>query len=545
MIKRFVPTLCLLLALCACSLPATAGTLAPSLTPAPPVTAGTLAPSLTPPPSANPPPSSTPLGWVPPATTNPTFTPHGPFLVFADHLIRPSKIALYDPLQHSQLELEQPAGDVLDWHSEYLSPDGQYLAYYTGGGKAPNDLSAPSPDPQHVELNIQRSADGSVVFRTELLNPDYPHNFLAAADNLLAHPPADLDSRGASRDDLANGLWHTFLDQLSTNSWSNHGHILAFASGAGGPSSDVYTYDVDTSVLTRITDGPSEVYQIIWSPDDSWILNSGVYWEGEGMCGTWYVSTHDGRSSYPFQAGGVGGTGPVRGCNFDGWANDGQALVSESANGRGIYNLELMDLRQHTINLLWPHTFTSFAYDPDTQQVYVATDGEQQASGSFFPQGTYRVDAATYQSESVAQEMSSLTYLGWPNQESIVGLNPATGNTCFLPSTSCAGVPYSSAKANVRLSVSSDRKYLVVDTSNGLWLVTPAASGLNQVTQVSAVAVDNLIWSYNPGADPANDWLLLNNLGSGIPNSLYHPTTGEQTRLTGFDDFYAIGWGWR
>lgn len=299
--KQLALIACLMLVISSCksSNPTVrpAGNISPTFTPAletiqpGPVTSPMVLQSITPPPTLMAP---------------SVFSPHGPFLAFQDDLSLPSKMTLFDPIQKASLVISKPAGEILRWGAGGLSPDGQYLAYYSGHLDSLTDLSAVPAVPQQIDLNIMRTADGRIVFQQSLLNKDYPQNFLQAADFLLANPPVEIASQGfASRNDLAANLLAAFTNFIYANNWSPDGHVLAFASGADGPSSDVYTYNLETSVVTRITDGPSEVYKIIWSPDGNWILNSGIYNVGEGMCGTWYLSAANGSSSTDFSVRGA------------------------------------------------------------------------------------------------------------------------------------------------------------------------------------------------------------------------------------------------
>jgi hypothetical protein len=493
-------------------------------------------------------PTGTPLPTpLPPSS----FSPHGPFLAFQDKDDQPAKITLFDPIQQSSFVISRPAGDILQWDAGGLSPDGQYLAYYTGHLDTLTDLSAAPAVLQDVELNIIRTADGNIVFQKSLLNKDYPRNFLQAAESLIVNPPADsglqINSSPSSRDGLASSLLAAFTAFIYTNGWSPDGNTLAFASGSDGPSSDVYTYNIDSAALTRITEGPSEVYKIHWSPDGNWILNSGIYYVGEGLCGTWYLSAANGSSSSGFSINGAVDHSLIRGCDFDEWVSDHQALVSEDTNGLGTYNLELMDIGKKTINLIWPHTFHSFAFDPIGENAYISTAGEQQPDATYFQQGTYQVDAATHKTVSIAPDLVSLTYLGWDSGETIAGipsdiLDPS--NICFIPNGSCSGFASINPKQFRGLSVSASRQNLALYSDNGLWHVFPD-SAIQSPRRDYAGGVNPVIWSPNPGLDPANDLGLVETNSPSLPVYLYNPVTGLMTPLSDFNGSYFKGWYWR
>ena len=480
-------------------------------------------------------------------TLPPTFTPpaillpatpssQGSLLVFEDDPADPTRIILFDPLQNSRVTISRPAGDVLRWDAAGLSPDGRYLAYYTGRLDALKDISTVPASPQYVKLNIMRIKDGAVIFQQPLLNKDYPENFIQAGRQIAENPPQDLAGQQLSGDGLAVGLQLAFAYTLTTETWSPDGHTLAFASGSDGPSSDVFTYNVDTGDVTRITSGPSEVYRIIWSPDGKWILNSGIYWVGEGMCGTWYLSAADGFGSSGFTVTSALDKNSIRGCDFNGWVSNEQALTFEDANGLGTYDLELMDIDKKSIDLIWPHTFHSFAFDPVAQQATISTEGQAQADGSYFQQGTYQIDLATHRTVSIAQDMTSLYYLGWEAGKTIVGIPAGPSDICFIPVGSCAGLANSGQKQSSRLALSAGRKDLVLYSDTGMWQVD--SSGADD--KVMTGNVDSVEWNSNPNQDLA----LVSSGSAAKEYSLYDPVTGQILPLPGFTGEDFGGWLW-
>jgi hypothetical protein len=473
------------------------------------------------------------------------FSPHGPFLTFQDDPSSPSKITLFDPIQTASLLISKPAGEILQWGAGGLSPDGEYLAYYSGHLDSLTDLSVVPAVPQKIEINIMRTVDGSIVFHKSLLNKDYPQNFLNAADSIIASTPADFDVQGnPSRNDLSSSLLAAFTAFIYTNSWSPEGHVLAFASGSDGPSSDVYTYDLDSGTMTRITSGPSEVYKIVWSPDGKWIVNSGIYNVGEGMCGTWYLSAANGSGSSGFSIRGAANHNNIRGCDFDEWVSDHQALVSEDANGRGTFNLEILDIDQKSIDLIWPHNFHSFAFDPIAQQAYISTVGEQQRDASYFQEGTYQVDPSTGKTVSIAPDMLSLAYLGWGSGETIAGIPQGSTDICFLPSGSCSGFPDSGQKQFSGLSVSANRNTLVLYSDTGLWQIFPEPANEPARRDYSG-NVGSVTWSPNPDSNPDNDLGMVESNSPTMPYYLLDPSTGQINPLSDFAGSDFQGWYWR
>jgi WD40 repeat protein len=537
MLKRFALMACLIMVISSCEpvnptarpINNNSPTITPTGTQARPAAAPVVLSTVTPIPTFTPPPG---------------FSPHGPFLAFTDDPDHPAKITLFDPVPQSSFVISKPAGDILQWGAGGLSPDSQYLAFYTGHLDTLTDPSALPAVPQQVVLNIMRTVDGKIIFQKSLLNKDYPQNFLQAADGIIANPPADFSVQANSRNELASSLLAAFTAFIYTNSWSPDGHVLAFASGSDGTSSDVYTYNLDTGAVTRITSGPSEVYRIVWSPDGKWILNSGIYFVGEGLCGTWYLSAATGSGSSGFSIKGADGKTLVRGCDFDEWVSDHQALVSEDENGRGTFNLEVMDIVQKSIDLIWPHNFHSFAFDPIAQQAYISTEGEQQRDGTYFQQGTYQVDLATRKTVSIGPDLLSLQYVGWGPWQIIAGIPGNYYDVCFLPSGSCSSYANFDPKQFSGLSVSSSRQNLALYSDNGLWHIFPDSSSQTAMRDYSG-RVGSVIWSPNPDSNPANEWGLLETNSPALPYYLYNPGTRRTNPLSDFTGSYFQGWYWR
>ena len=131
----------------------------------------------------------------------------------------------------------------------------------------------------------------------------------------------------------------------------------------------------------------------------------------------------------------------IRGCDFDEWVSDHQALVSEDANGRGTFNLEIMDINQKTIDLIWPHTFHSFALIRLPSRPYVSTAGEPQQDGTYFQQGTYQVDAPRIKLFPSRQICFPYVFgMGVRGNHCRYSFQDST-DICFLPSGSCSGFP--------------------------------------------------------------------------------------------------------
>ena len=76
--------------------------------------------------------------------------------------------------------------------------------------------------------------------------------------------------------------------------WSPDGRWLAFNAAIDGPSADVYVYDTSTNSIERLTDGPDQSVDLVWSPDSAYIVHGvadslyyGYSGLGYGMLSAW------------------------------------------------------------------------------------------------------------------------------------------------------------------------------------------------------------------------------------------------------------------
>ena len=142
--------------------------------------------------------------------------------------------------------------------ARYVSPDGKWLAFYTGSAGNPVDM--PASGTFDLTLNLLDLSTGEEQPITPLLSKDYPNNFVTAA--------AQLNDPDITAEYLYQAFVHGITRALA---WSADGRYLAFAGQMDGLSSDLYLYDVETKTIRRLSSGDQELQWIDWSPDGKWI----------------------------------------------------------------------------------------------------------------------------------------------------------------------------------------------------------------------------------------------------------------------------------
>jgi hypothetical protein len=156
--------------------------------------------------------------------------------------------------------------------------------------------------------------------------------------------------------------------------WSPDGLKLAFAGVIDGPSSDVYVYSLEDGSITRLTDGPSQVAHVSWSPDGQYIFHVGVdsfgTGAGYGLAGVWVVRADGGGVRSLYDPGDSGDEVPV------GWFDEETVIVHSWEPGNGSFNLRSVNVRTGAVEPLFPDSFGSVDWSPSTLLVTQPLEAE-------------------------------------------------------------------------------------------------------------------------------------------------------------------------
>ena len=160
--------------------------------------------------------------------------------------------------------------------------------------------------------------------------------------------------------------------------WSPDGRMLAFVGVQDGPTSDLYVYSLDTGEIEQVTDGPSQAYHPVWSPDGQYIIHFGASCFGTGagfnMLGAWAASPDgtDVFSLYDIDPGSAGET-------VVGWLNN-EEVVIETISGCPAQNLRKVNLSTRTVTTIYESCYYDLVMAEDhslalTVDAGMASDG--------------------------------------------------------------------------------------------------------------------------------------------------------------------------
>ena len=199
---------------------------------------------------------------IPTPFVTPTITPYpglqaqGPYLLFTKS---GNEFTIMDPDGKGRKQFQLPNDGSIRELEPAVSPDGKWLAYFTGSNREPYDLAL------HV-INLSNERSDIVA---HLMAPGYPENLRPVAESLVL---SDYRSECPSIECLTQLTSTIFEFGIASLAWSPNSQLLAFSAQIDGPSSDIYLYDTKSQTIHRLTDEIENIWQIEWSPTGEKIL---------------------------------------------------------------------------------------------------------------------------------------------------------------------------------------------------------------------------------------------------------------------------------
>ncbi|MFN2300124.1 MAG: TolB family protein [Anaerolineales bacterium] len=206
--------------------------------------------------------------------------------------------------------------------SRALSPVDGLFAYLSTSYPPPGDESSPTLTLNVVSL-LGRGSDFSTPLASSAIE----------SDDVF---PSEIERAMTESESLA---------------WSPEGRRLAFIGAQDGPSADLYEYYRDSDKVVRLTDGPSQAYSPLWSPDGRWIVHSAAKSFGTGagfsVAGI-YAARADGSGAFSLYDTSADSASD----EAIGWLDDHTVVTVSYFPSNGSSDLRLVDLSVQKADLV-------------------------------------------------------------------------------------------------------------------------------------------------------------------------------------------------
>ena len=243
-----------------------------------------------------------------------------------------------------------------------MNPDGTRLTSLTFPAENrfyPGNLTA-APDGRHLAfLAGYQLAEGISLYIVDL-----PEGTYQEIDVLQPFTDFSIDDFYPGTASYDMGQANAAINHGTSLAWSPDSSQLAFLGMMDGSSVDLYLYDLASGEITQLTDGPSQAYQVYWSPDGRYLLHAGVNSFGTGagysMAGLWVVDVPRDSIS-DVDMGMLGGD-----FIFHGWLDDETFLAASFNAVCGEFNLRAVNLQTGRVEVIWPSSYGAFDIDPSS-----------------------------------------------------------------------------------------------------------------------------------------------------------------------------------
>jgi dipeptidyl aminopeptidase/acylaminoacyl peptidase len=261
------------------------------------------------------------------------------------------------------------------------------------------------------------------------------------------------------------------ITDTTSIAWSPDGRTLAFIGVQDGPSSDLYSYALDSGKITRLTDGPSQAYGPSWSPDGKYIVQFGVTGFGTGagftMAGAWAARADDSGVISLYTPDSHGETGL-------GWVDANTFLVYGFNVVCGSYELRAVSIQPVKVTTLLAGCFTNVAYDPASHTIALAISQITSEDTGAPQSGLYllKLDGtlqrlAPGDMAMVALPANTGTVWGYVANQGALAFRTTTGAAIPLPAGAPQQIPRPAPDGKTWAISNGD-----IDKTPGLWIGT-------------------------------------------------------------------------
>jgi dipeptidyl aminopeptidase/acylaminoacyl peptidase len=318
------------------------GSCAPgTATPTPSPTA-TVLPTIT----SSPSPSATPT-----ITPYPSLQTQGPYLLF---LTDSNNLTMLDADGQGRKTFQLPNEGFIRDLKNAISPDGKWLAYFTGSSRE---------EPYDLALHLFNLEDQTIIPVADLVAPGFPENL----EPVKTSDPVELESCNSGPCRIGV-IELAFNEGIESMAWSPDSQSLAFAAQIDGPSSDVYIFSLEDRSIRRLVNDLENVWQIDWAPNGERILYQ------NSTAGITYTTTYIYIANPSTKS--VQSPRIIDGGKFwyeYGWINENLFLISSGGEGAPPQNLRYINVETQQVTNVWPYTADHIVIDHKNEVLVVST----------------------------------------------------------------------------------------------------------------------------------------------------------------------------
>jgi Tol biopolymer transport system component len=322
---------------------------------------------------------------IPPPTrfTTPTITPYpplqtqGPYLLFTqDNKI----LTMVDADGSGQKQITLPNDGYIFQLNKSVSPDGEWLAYFTGSTEEPYDIT----------LNLLKLSDETTQSVSKLLTSDFPANLEPIVESMVVGDPPSYDPDCFQDMECRWSLIQRELtNSLFSFDWSPDSKSIAFTAQIDGSSSDIYIFSLQDKTIRPFTDEPENIYSLDLAPNGQGILYQissppGTAYEGS----QWRLKNLDGKQ-IPF----------TEELSLEYFRWDGHEWISEnlylflhfSDVEPSFSSFKILNTDTGQVKEVWPYTADFFVVNEQAKTILVTHKNHNNQIATV-PDGIYMID---------------------------------------------------------------------------------------------------------------------------------------------------------
>ena len=322
---------------------------------------GSCAPAIASPtelPAATPTQTITPSQTLPPALISiPIATPYpplqteGPYLLYSTDW---SDLTILDADGKGRKQFQLPNEGFVRDLKKAVSPDGKWLAYFTGSSHK---------EPYNLALHLLSLEDQTTIHIANLIAPGFPDNL----ESVKTSDPVELESCNSGPCRISV-IELAFNEGIESMDWSPDSRSLAFAAQIDGPSSDVYIFSIEGKSIRRLVGDLENVWRIDWSPNGNRILyqnsTAGVTYTSKYL----YIAD---PNINKIQSPEVIYSGKF--WYIYGWINEKSCLISSGGEGASAQHFRYIDVETQQTKEVWPYTAEYIVIDSMSEKIVLTT----------------------------------------------------------------------------------------------------------------------------------------------------------------------------